>query len=73
MTKTIQQGSRTLLSGTGGDLTINKFKTEDNNGHLFRLLEGMDVLYEILSQMEHVIKRKNTEMRVHRKDKGETK
>jgi hypothetical protein len=73
MTQTVQHGSRPLLSGTGGDLTINKLKTEDDNGHLFRLLESLDALYEILSKLERVIKRKNTEMRVHRKNKGETK
>ncbi|MDR2924222.1 MAG: hypothetical protein LBU85_12890 [Treponema sp.] len=71
MTQTVQPRSWALLSEAGKDLTLDKSETEDNRELLLQVFDSMNNLYEKLSRLDYVVKRKKMEMQIYRESEGE--
>jgi len=73
MTKTIQPYSEASLSETDKDMAIDKPETEDNMSLMLSLCDSLNNLYEKLSRLEYVVKRKKLEQIINNQNKGEEK
>jgi len=73
MTQTTQPRSWAVLNNAGKDLNIKKPEEEDNMSLLLSVFDSLNALYEKLNRLNYVIKRKNMELSIYNKNKGETK
>jgi len=69
LTKTVQVRSCVLLSNAGKNLAINTHETEDNKGLILYLYDSLNTLYEKLSRLEYLLKRKQLEKILYKKEK----
>lgn len=71
MTQTVQHRSLVLLDDAGNDLRANKPETEDNMSLLLSIFDSLNTLCEKLSRLDYALKRKNIELNLYWKSKGE--
>jgi len=73
MTQTTQLRSWATLSNAGRDLTKQKPETEDDKSGILSVFDGLNNLYEKLSRLEYLLRRRNMEQILYPGGKGVTK
>ena len=73
MTQTAQPRSWATLSNAGKDLTKQKPETEDDRSRILSIFDGLNNLYEKLSRLEYLLKRRNIEQILYQRGKGVAK
>ena len=70
MTHTIQSRPSGSSSKSDTDLSVHEGETEDNMDLLLQMLGNLDNIYEKLSRLDHLMERKEIELKLHQRSKG---